>query len=83
MCQAAQATPVNNCAKLFGSLGTGPTVHPGMLNPSLALRRSMMFDFFSCFCEIQSTHIAGDPTSALRPPLVTVPQVLGDITAHT
>ncbi|XP_061256495.1 uncharacterized protein LOC133237984 [Bos javanicus] len=37
---AAQAAPVNNCAKLFDSLGTGPTVHCGTLNPSLALRHS-------------------------------------------
>ena len=37
VCQAAQAAPVNNCANLFGSLGTGATVHPRTLNPSLPL----------------------------------------------
>ena len=42
-----------------------------------------MFVTLSCFCEIQSTHIAKDPKSALRPPLIAVPEVLGDITGHT
>lgn len=31
----------------------------------------------------QAPHIAGDPTSALRPPLIARPHVLGGITGHT
>ena len=56
---------------------------PGRRTPAYLSRPSGMFVTLSCFCEIQSTHIAKDPTSALRTPLITVPQVLGDITSHT
>ena len=56
---------------------------PGCRTLACLSRPSGMFVTLSCFCEIQSTHIAKDPASALRTPLITVPQVLGDITSHT
>ena len=63
-------------------LWTDPTIHPGTLNPSLALRCSVMFVSLSCFCEIQSTHCWGPQ---INPETTPGHRALspGDITAHT
>lgn len=84
VCQAAQAPPVSNCAKLFGSLGTGPTVHPRDTEPQPA-SPGPLGRLSPCPASVksQATHVAGDSKSALRPHLIAVPQVLGDIPGHT